>query len=123
MIWQQIDPLVFLLDFHDRIFHVHCKDVKLRLDGRNGRLASHLPWADPRRGWDFVTAGRGDVPWEHLFRTLTAIGYRGPLSVEWEDAGMDRFEGAQEALTNLRRYDFVPPAAAFDASFSAVRDQ
>ncbi len=38
--------------------------------GRNGVLSSHLPWGDPRRGWDFVSAGRGDVPWEDCFRAL-----------------------------------------------------
>ncbi|GGI01768.1 hypothetical protein GCM10007170_41970 [Arthrobacter liuii] len=27
----------------------------------------------PCRGWDFVSAGRGDVPWEPPFRALTAI--------------------------------------------------
>ena len=47
-------------------------------NGRNGRLGSHLPWADPRRGWDFVSTGHGDVPWEACFRMLNAIGYDGP---------------------------------------------
>ena len=85
--------------------------------GRNGRLSSHLPWADPRRGWDFVSAGRGDVPWEDCFRALSAIGYDGPVSVEWEDASMDRLHGAPEALAFLKRFDFAPPATAFDAAF------
>ncbi|MFP3702193.1 TIM barrel protein, partial [Burkholderia sp. SIMBA_013] len=75
-----------------------CKDTKLRPTGRNTVLGSHLPWGDPRRGWDFVSAGRGDVPWESSFRALTAIGYNGPISIEWEDAGMDRLHGAPEAL-------------------------
>ena len=47
-------------------------------NGRNGRLGSHLPWGDPRRGWDFVSTGHGDVPWEDCFRALNAIGYDGP---------------------------------------------
>ena len=71
-----------------------CKEARKRLDGRNGRLGSHLPWGDPRRGWDFVSAGRGNVPWEDVFRMLNSIGYAGPISVEWEDAGMDRLQGA-----------------------------
>jgi Xylose isomerase-like TIM barrel len=53
-IWQDLDPVGFLWDFRDRIYHVDCKDVKRQTgNGRNGRLGSHLPWADPRRGWDF----------------------------------------------------------------------
>jgi sugar phosphate isomerase/epimerase len=59
------------------------------------------------------------VPWEDAFRMLNAIDYRGPLSVEWEDAGMDRLEGAPEALAFVRRFSsYEPPAAAFDAAFS-----
>ncbi|MGO4423511.1 sugar phosphate isomerase/epimerase family protein, partial [Streptomyces sp. MCAF7] len=107
----------FLWDFRDRIYHVDCKEARKRLDGRNGRLGSHLPWGDPRRGWDFVSAGHGDVPWEDVFRMLRSIGYDGPVSVEWEDAGMDRLQGAPEALKRLKAYDFDPPAASFDAAF------
>ena len=118
--WQDLDPVDFILEHRDRIYHVDCKDVKLRLgNGRNGRLGSHLPWADLRRGWDFVSTGRGDVPWEAAFRALNAIGYDGPISVEWEDAGMDRLVGAPDALEFVRRNAFDAPAAAFDAAFSA----
>ncbi|CAM5787859.1 sugar phosphate isomerase/epimerase family protein [Cellulomonas persica] len=118
--WQDLDPVDFILEHRDRIYHVDCKDVKLRLgNGRNGRLGSHLPWADLRRGWDFVSTGRGDVPWEAAFRALNSIGYDGPISVEWEDAGMDRLLGAPEALDFVRRNAFDPPAAAFDAAFTS----
>jgi sugar phosphate isomerase/epimerase len=118
-VWQDLDPVGFLWDFRDRIYHVDCKDAKRRVgNGRNGRLASHLPWADPRRGWDFVSTGHGDVPWEDSFRMLNTIGYTGPISIEWEDAGMDRLAGAPEALAFVRRLDIAPPAAAFDAAFS-----
>jgi sugar phosphate isomerase/epimerase len=98
---------------------VDCKEARKRLDGRNGRLGSHLPWGDPRRGWDFVSAGRGDVPWEDVFRMLNSIGYAGPISVEWEDAGMDRLAGAPASLAFLRQFDFEPPSASFDAAFSS----
>ncbi|MBJ2121935.1 sugar phosphate isomerase/epimerase [Arthrobacter sp. MSA 4-2] len=116
--WQQIDPVGFISDFADRIYHVDCKDTKMRMGGgRNGILSSHLPWGDQRRGWDFVSTGRGDVPWEASFRALTAIGYDGPISVEWEDAGMDRLQGAPEALAFLKSFDFAPSGASFDAAF------
>jgi sugar phosphate isomerase/epimerase len=114
--------VAFLAEYRDRIYHVDCKEARKRLDGRSGRLGSHLPWGDPRRGWDFVSAGRGDIRWEDIFRMLNSIGYRGPISIEWEDAGMDRLAGAAEAITFLRRFDFDPPKAAFDAAFSSGRD-
>ncbi|HEY1093774.1 MAG TPA: sugar phosphate isomerase/epimerase family protein [Glycomyces sp.] len=119
MVWQDIDPAAFLWDFRERIYHVDCKDTRKRFDGRNGRLSSHLPWGDARRGWDFVSTGHGDVPWEDCFRVLNAIGYTGPISIEWEDAGMDRLRGAPEALEYVRGLNFDKPAASFDAAFSS----
>ena len=50
---------------------------------------------------------------------LERIGYEGPLSVEWEDSGMDRHWGAQDALAFVRRIDFAPSAVAFDQQFKA----
>jgi sugar phosphate isomerase/epimerase len=118
-VWQDLDPVGFIWDFKDRIYHVDCKDTKRQIgNGRNGRLGSHLAWADPRRGWDFVSTGHGDVPWEASFRMLNQIGYQGPISVEWEDAGMDRLRGAPEALEFVRSLAFDAPEAAFDAAFS-----
>jgi hypothetical protein len=46
---------------------------------------------------------------------LNAIGYQGPISVEWEDAGMDRNEGAKASLEFLRGLDFTPSDRRFDA--------
>jgi sugar phosphate isomerase/epimerase len=121
-VWQQLDSVAFVLDFADRIFHVHCKESVTHLDGRNGVLGSHLPWSHPRRGWTFVSTGHGSVPWEPLFRALNAIGYDGPTSVEWEDAGMDRLVGAPEALAFVRDLAAItPPHASFDAAFSQSR--
>ncbi|MFD5318893.1 sugar phosphate isomerase/epimerase family protein [Streptomyces sp. NPDC127098] len=119
MVWQDLDYLGFISDFADRIYHVDLKDTKKRLNGRNGRMGSHLPWADPRRGWDFVSLGHGDVDFEGIVRALNAIGYDGPISVEWEDAGMDRLIGAPDALARVRELVAIePPTAAFDAAFN-----
>ncbi len=119
MMWQFIDPVTFITDFADRIYHVDCKDTRLREhNGRRGALGSHLPWGDPRRGWDFVSTGRGDVPWDDCFRALRSIGYAGPISVEWEDAGMDRLHGAAEAVGFVRSLLWPLPESSFDAAFS-----
>jgi sugar phosphate isomerase/epimerase len=119
MVWQDIDPVGFLWDFKDRIYHVDCKDTRKRMgNGRNGRMSSHLPWGDPRRGWDFVSTGHGDVAWEDCFRVLNAIGYSGPISIEWEDAGMDRLTGAAEAVEVVRRLAFDKPESSFDSAFA-----
>lgn len=117
-IHQFIDPVNFLEEFKDRIFHVHVKDSRVQLTGRNSILSSHLDFGDPRRGWDFVSPGRGDVKWDPIVRALNRIGYQGPLSIEWEDSGMDREYGAREALEMIRKIDFAPSTIAFDAAFS-----
>ena len=117
-IHQFIDPVRFLEEFKDRIFHVHVKDSKVQLTGQNSILSSHLDFGDPRRGWDFVSPGRGDVKWDPIIRALNRIGYQGPLSIEWEDSGMDREYGAREALEMIRKMDFAPSTVAFDAAFS-----
>ncbi len=113
---QYLDVAQFALEFADRIYHVHVKDSCKRLDGRRSILGSHLNFGEEARGWDFVSPGHGDVDFEQLFRALNRIGYAGPLSIEWEDSGMDREWGAREALEFVRKTDFAPSAVAFDAA-------
>ena len=113
---QFLDTAQFALEFADRIYHMHVKDSKKRLDGRRSILGSHLNFGDEQRGWDFVSPGHGDVDFDDLFRALNRIGYDGPLSIEWEDSGMDRDWGAPDALAFVRRTDFSPSELAFDAA-------
>jgi sugar phosphate isomerase/epimerase len=117
LLWQMIDPVRFLHEFPDRIFHVHMKDAALQLDGRNGILSSHLNFGSPERGWDFRSLGHGSVRFEEILRALNHIGYTGPLSVEWEDSGMEREHGAKEAYEFVKKTDFAPSSVAFDAAF------
>ena len=65
----------------------------------------------------FRSLGRGEVDFEGIIRALNVIRYAGPLSVEWEDAGMDRVEGATEACDFVRGVDFTPSDIAFDGQF------
>jgi sugar phosphate isomerase/epimerase len=113
---QFLDSAAFVEEFAERIYHVHVKDSRKTLDGRRSILGSHLNFGEAERGWDFVSPGHGDVDFESLFRSLNRIGYAGPLSIEWEDSGMEREWGAQDALAFVRRTDFEPSAVAFDAA-------
>ncbi|MEC7603436.1 MAG: sugar phosphate isomerase/epimerase [Planctomycetota bacterium] len=117
LIWQGVDPVEFIRAFPDRIYHVHVKDAITTLNGRSGILASHINFGDHRRGWDFRSPGRGAVNFEEIIRALNDIGYNGPLSIEWEDSGMDREFGAREACEFTKRIDFAPSGRAFDAAF------
>jgi hypothetical protein len=49
-----------------------------------------------------------------MIRALNRIGYAGPLSIEWEDPGMDREWGAQNALAFVRSVDFPASGREFD---------
>ena len=113
---QHLDSAEFALEFAARIYHVHVKDSLKRLNGRRSILGSHLNFGEEARGWDFVSPGHGDVDFEALFRALNRIGYDGPLSIEWEDSGMDREYGAKDALAFVRRTDFSSSVLAFDAA-------
>jgi sugar phosphate isomerase/epimerase len=115
--WQLVDPVLFLREFAGRIYHVHMKDAALQVNGRSSILASHLNFGHPDRSWDFRSPGRGGVKFEEIIRALNHIGYRGPLSVEWEDSGMDREQGAREALAFVRKMDIAPSSSAFDSVF------
>ena len=94
------------------------KDAKVTLDGTSGILSSYLDFGQPGRGWDFRSLGRGQVNFEEIIRALNEIAYDGPLSVEWEDAAMDREAGAQEAVNFVKEIDFSPSNRAFDETFA-----
>lgn len=113
--WQLVDPVQFLREFEDRIYHVHMKDAALQINGRTGILGSHVKYGHPDRGWDFRSLGHGGVNFEEIIRQLNHIGYNGPLSVEWEDTGMNREVGAKEACEFVRKVNFEPSSVGFDA--------
>ena len=122
LIHQFVDPVYFVDVFGDRIFHVHIKDSTIQLNGRNSILCSHLNFGDPRRGWDFVSPGHGDVNWDRVMRALNRKGYSGPLSIEWEDSGMDRDWGAKDSIKMIKRHCFKPSNFAFDSAFEKKED-
>jgi sugar phosphate isomerase/epimerase len=116
--YQGVDYVEFIYRFSDRIFHVHMKDVGWSSTPTEaGVFGGHLGFGDRRRYWDFRSLGRGNIDFEEIVRALNRIKYQGPLSVEWEDSGMDREHGATEACTFVKRIDFKPSAVAFDAAF------
>ena len=76
-----------------------------------------MSFGDARRHWDFRSLGHGDIRFEDIIAALNDVGYRGPLSVEWEDSRMDRFHGAAESAAFVRKVDFPSSTIVFDAQF------
>ncbi|MFQ5530296.1 MAG: sugar phosphate isomerase/epimerase family protein, partial [Gemmatimonadota bacterium] len=117
--YQGVDCVAFVLEFGDRIHHVHMKDVWWSdRPQRSGVFGGHLAFGERDRFWDFRSPGRGRVPFEEVIRALNRVGYEGPLSVEWEDSGMDREHGAAEACRFVRNLDFPRSVTPFDTAFS-----
>jgi sugar phosphate isomerase/epimerase len=116
--YQGVDYVAFIRRFSDRIYHVHMKDVYWsHKPTEAGVFGGHLEFGDRRRYWDFRSLGRGEINFEEIIRALNSTGYNGPLSVEWEDSGMDREYGAREACTFVKQMDFPSSNIAFDAAF------
>ena len=116
--YQGVDYVAFIYTFSDRIYHAHMKDVWWSdVPKRSGVFGGHLDFGERDRYWDFRSIGRGSIDFEEVIRALNRIGYDGPLSIEWEDAGMDREQGAREACAEVKGFDFEPSAVAFDAAF------
>jgi len=113
--YQHVDYVRFIYEFADKIFHVHMKDVYWSdVPTGIGVFGGHSEFGDNRRYWNFRSPGRGKINFENIIRALNDIGYKGPLSVEWEDSGMNRETGAAEAYRFVKRIDFAPSDVAFD---------
>jgi sugar phosphate isomerase/epimerase len=116
--YQGVDYVAFIHTFGEKIFHVHIKDVGWSDEpAEAGVFGGHTEFGAPGRYWDFRSPGRGRIRFEEIIRALNRVGYGGPLSVEWEDSGMDREHGAAEACEFVRRIDFPPSEIDFDAAF------
>jgi sugar phosphate isomerase/epimerase len=124
--YQGVDYVEFLRFFSDRIYHVHMKDVYYSpRPRRSGIFGSHLNEGDPKRYWEFRLVGRGSLLFEPIIRALNEIGYEGPLSVEWEDVGMEREQAAAEGFQFVKNLDFRPgprlPAPVFNGQSKAKK--
>jgi sugar phosphate isomerase/epimerase len=100
-VWQQIDYLAPLVEFRDRIFHVHAKDARIDRKAleEHGVLSYPKLWHTPK------LPGMGDVRWGAFLGTLAEAGYDGHVAVEVEDRA---FEGSlakrKESLVLSRRH-------------------
>jgi sugar phosphate isomerase/epimerase len=99
---------------------VHMKDVWWSDQPTDaGVFGGYVEHGQHHRFWDFRSLGRGKIRFEEVIRALNRINYNGPLSVEWEDTGMNREQGATESCRFVRKVDFAPSGAAFDSAFKS----
>jgi sugar phosphate isomerase/epimerase len=99
LVLQQMDPFRPLLEFQDKLFHLHAKDVKIqreRLD-QVGIFAHPLEWHEPR------IPGYGDLDWGRFMAVVMETSYRGPVCIEVEDDTFGRtLEGRKRAVKVAR---------------------
>ena len=103
LIWQNIDPVVFIKKFSKYIFHAHAKDGELVKE--NLSTSGSIPtgaWMRPGRGFRFRVPGWGDVPWKRVMTALLEVGYDYVLSYEHEDPVMSREDGLKKCIDFLR---------------------
>ena len=101
MVWQQMDYIKPLLEFKDRLFHIHAKDVRVDKGRRDdvGVLATPLEYHIPK------LPGLGDVNWGRFFSVLGEVGYDGAVCVEVEDRAYEgSLESRKGALIQAKRY-------------------
>lgn len=98
-IWQQIDYIKPIYEFKDRIFHTHCKDIKLYRDKMDqvGIMAYPLEFMSPK------LPGLGDVDWGKYVSALTDIGYDSNICIEIEDKA---FEGTKEKVLDSLKLSY-----------------
>jgi sugar phosphate isomerase/epimerase len=86
LVWLQIDYTRAVVDFGERIFHAHAKDLEIRREGlyRHGTFSGGIGWQVPR------LPGLGEVDWPRFVAALYSVGYDHVLSVEHEDRNFEQ---------------------------------
>ncbi len=94
-----IDPLRFLREFGDRVYHVHGKDTEI-LSENQYEYGTEQPatFVKPIRfgahAWRYTIPGQGQVRWVDIMQFLQAQHYQGCVSIELED---ENFNGPTES--------------------------
>ena len=96
-----IDPVRFLEEFVDRVYHVHGKDTELLTDDLYEYGHEQPPtFAKPVRfagmHWRYTIPGHGVTRWTRAFEVLEAAGYDGCVSIELEDAYFNGSEAGEK---------------------------
>ncbi len=103
IILQGIDPVIFVQELGDRIFHAHAKDGEIvEHNVRRSGLQPTGKWNRIDRGFRFRIPGWGSVPWKRVLTEFVLKGYDYVLSYEHEDVVMSREDGLEKTIGYLR---------------------
>jgi sugar phosphate isomerase/epimerase len=99
-----IDPLRFLEEFADRVYHVHGKDAEILSENLYEYGTEQAPtFGKPREfgsiTWRYCIPGHGNFRWSRGLEILASRNYKGAISVELEDESFNGSEhGEQRGL-------------------------
>ncbi|MEZ0325813.1 MAG: sugar phosphate isomerase/epimerase family protein [Fimbriimonas sp.] len=97
-----IDPIRFVEEFADRVYHVHGKDTEVFEEGlyEYGTEQPATFAKAPGFGawhWRYTIPGHGQMRWTKAFEILKASGYQGAVSIELEDENFNTDEAGEKA--------------------------
>ena len=118
---QQLDYLVFIDIYHERIKAFHVKDAEFRPNGRSGVYGGYQNWQD--RPGRFRSLGDGQIDFKQVFSKLTQYGYDGWAVLEWECCLKDSTVGATEGAPFILEHLIERPKYAFDDFAGGKSDQ
>ena len=98
-----IDPLRFLQDFAQRVYHMHGKDTAFLTEnlyeyGHEVPSIFEKPISFGGFSWRYTIPGHGQMRWIEAFQILKNDGYTGAVSTELEDANFNLGDGVSEKL-------------------------
>ncbi|MFN8491522.1 MAG: sugar phosphate isomerase/epimerase [Caldilineaceae bacterium] len=89
-----IDPLRFLREFGDRVYHAHGKDTEILTEnvyefGTEQPSTFTKSVAFGGAAWRYTIPGHGITRWVEVMKILQEKGYQGAVSIELEDANFN----------------------------------
>jgi sugar phosphate isomerase/epimerase len=118
---QQLDYVVFIDIFHERIKAFHVKDAEFRPNGLTGVYGGFNDWR--QRAGRFRSLGDGQVDFKQIFTKLTEYGYDGWAILEWECCIKSPEQGAKEGAIFIQNQIIEATEKAFDDFAKGVSDK
>lgn len=105
-----IDPIRFVEEFADHVYHVHGKDTEVIAEALY-EFGTEQPATHAKghgfgsHAWRYTIPGHGCVRWVRAFQVLAARGYKGCVSIELEDENFNGTEAGEKfALVSGGRF-------------------
>lgn len=96
-----IDPIRFVEEFADRVYHIHGKDTEIMPEAAYEYGTEQPATFAKSHGfgsmhWRYTIPGHGCVRWTRAFQILEANGYQGAVSIELEDENFNGSEAGEK---------------------------